>query len=158
LLLTAHSAGAAAPNARHVLLIYADEKDLPMNLLVDRRLRSSFRDQLGDGVVLFSEYIDVSRFHDGRLHRKQLAVLRDTHEAHGLDVIVPIDHPALDHIQVHRDWFFPDTPVVFCCVTEAEHRARRIGPGVTGVPAKLTYRPTLELALRLHPGTRRVVV
>jgi PAS domain S-box-containing protein len=149
---------AASPDARHVLLLYADEKDLPMNLLIDGRLRSGFRDRLGDGVVLFSEYLDISRFPDSRVRRKQLEFLRDRYSAHGLDLIVVIESRALDLIQLHRAWFFPTTPVVFCCVTEAESRARKIGPGVTGIPAKLDYRPTLELALRLHPGTRRVVV
>jgi PAS domain S-box-containing protein len=158
LLLTAHSATAASQGSRHVLLLYADEKDLPMNLIIDGQLRSSFREQLGDGVVLFSEYLDLSRFPDSRFHREQLELLHDKHSAHGLDLIVVIDHSALDLVQLHRDWFFPATPVVFCCVTEAEYRARRIGPGVTGIPAKLDYRPTLELALRLHRGTRRVVV
>jgi PAS domain S-box-containing protein len=158
LLLTSHRATAASKDPRRVLLIYADEKDLPMNLLIDAKLRSSFREKLGDGVELFSEYMDVSRFPDQRFHRKLLEFLHDKYSAHGLDLIVAIDHPALDLIQLHRHWFFPATPVVFCCVTEAEYRARRIGPGVTGIPAKLDYRPTLELALRLHPGTRRVVV
>jgi hypothetical protein len=41
---------------------------------------------------------------------------------------------------------------------EAEYLARKIGPGIAGIPAKLVYGPTLEAALKLHPGTRRVVV
>src|SRR5262249_15763261 len=121
-------------------------------------LRSSFREKLGDGVELFSEYIDINRFPDKRIHRRHLKFLHDKYSAHGLDLIVVIASSALDQIQLHRDWFFPGTPVVFCCVTEAEYKARRIGPGVTGIPARLDYRPTLELALRFHPGTRRVVV
>jgi hypothetical protein len=52
ILLTAHSV-AASPNARHVLFIYGDQKDLPMNLIVDSRLRSIFREKLGDGVELY---------------------------------------------------------------------------------------------------------
>ena len=157
-LLTTRGATADAQNSRRILLIYADEKDLPMNQIIDGRLRSNFREKLGDRVELFSEHIDISRFPDSRIHRKQLEFLRDKHSAHGLDLIVAIDHPALDLIQSHRDWFFPATPVVFCCVTEAEHRARKIEPRVTGIPAKLDYGRTLELALRLHPGTRHTVV
>jgi signal transduction histidine kinase len=158
LLFTTPSATADSQNSRRVLLMYADEKDLPMNLIIDERLRASFREKLGDRVELFSEHIDISRFPDSRIHRKQLEFLREKHSAHGLDLIVAIDHPALDLIQSHRDWFFPATPVVFCCVTEAEYRARRIEPRVLGVPVKLDYGRTLELALRLHPGTRHAVV
>ncbi len=43
-------------------------------------------------------------------------------------------------------------------MTEGEYKARTMKPGVTGFPAKLNYGPTLEVALQLHPGTRRVVV
>jgi hypothetical protein len=158
LLLTSHSATAASQNSRHVLLIYGDQKDLPMNLIVDGRLRSIIREKLNDGVDLFSEYLDVSRFPDKRSRRRLLDFLHDKYSAHGLDLIVVVDSAALDLILLHRDWFFPATPVVFCCVTEAEYKARRIGPGVKGIPARLDYGPTLELALRFHPGTRRVVV
>jgi PAS domain S-box-containing protein len=158
LLLTTHSATAASQDCRHVLLIYGDQKDLPMNLIVDGRLRSIIREKLGDGVDLFSEYLDVSRFPDRRNRRELLEFLHTKYSAHGLDLIVVIDSAALDQILLHRDWFFSATPVVFCCVTEAEYKARRMGPGVQGIPAKLDYRPTLELALRFHAGTRRVVV
>jgi PAS domain S-box-containing protein len=158
LLVTAHSARAGTPNPRRVLLIYGDQKDLPMNLIVDVRIRSIIREKLNDGVDLFSEYLDVSRFPDNRSRRGLLEFLLDKYSARGLDLIVVIDSAALDQILLQRDWFFPATPVVFCCVTEAEYKARRIAPGVQGTPAKLDYRPTLELALRFHPGTRRVVV
>jgi PAS domain S-box-containing protein len=157
-LLTPHTATAASKNTRRVLLIYAEEKDLPMNRIVDAQLCSSFREKLGDGVALFSEYLDVNRFPDRLIHRKQLEFLHEKYSAHGLDLIVAIESSVLDQIQLHRDWFFPTTPVVFCCVAEGEYKARKIGPGVTGIPAKLDYRPTLELALRLHPRTRHVVV
>jgi PAS domain S-box-containing protein len=158
LLITSHSATASSQKTRRVLLIYAEEKDLPMNRIVDAQLRSSFREKLGDGVELFSEYIDVIRFPDSRLHRKLLELLHDKYSAHGLDLIVVIASSALDQVQFHRDWFFPATPVVFCCVTEADYKPRRISPGVTGIPVKLDYRSTLEVAFRLHPSTRRVVV
>jgi hypothetical protein len=65
LLFTPHKATAAPQNSRRVLLIYGDQKDLPMNLIVDGRLRSIIREKLNDGVDLFSEYLDVSRFPDG---------------------------------------------------------------------------------------------
>ncbi len=158
LLLASHTAAAATQTPRHILFIYTGEKDLPMNLIIDGRLRASFREKLGDGVELFSEYLDFTRFPESHFQRKQLELLHDKYLAHGLDLIVVIALPALDQIQLNRDWFFPTTPVVFCCVTEAENKDRTISPGVTGILAKLDFGPTLELALRLHPGTRRVVV
>ncbi len=129
-----------------------------MNLLIDSQLRSTFREKLGDSVELYSEYIDVSRFPDNAYPRKLLELLHEKFLARGLDLIVVVESAALDPVQLHRDWFFPATPIVFCCMTEAEHKGRTLRPGVTGIPAKLNYAPTLEVALRLHPGTQRVVV
>jgi hypothetical protein len=153
LLLASHRVKAASQNPRHVLLIYGDQKDLPMNLIVDSRLRSIIRAKLNDGVELFSEYFDLPRFPDKRSRRRQLEFLHDKFSGHGLDLIVVVDSGALDQILLHRDWFFPATPVVFCCVTESEYKARRIGPGIKGIPAKLNYGPTLELASQygVHP-------
>jgi len=152
------AASAAGSDPQRVLLLYGSQKDLPMNLLIDSRLRSNFREKLSDGVELYSEYVDVSRFPDKGYPRKLLEHLKDKYSPRGLDLIVVVESVALDQLQLHRDWFFPDTPIVFCCVTEAECKARTIRPGVTGIPAKLDYRPTLEAALRFHPGTKRVVM
>ena len=156
LLLSSITPASAAQNPRRVLLLYADEKNLPMNLLIDSRLRSTFREKLGDGVELYSEYIDVSRFPDKAYPRKLIEHLHDKYSARGLDLIVVVAIPALDQVQLHRNWFFPATPIVFCCVTAAEQKAQTMKPFVTGIPAKLDYAPTLELALKLHPGTRRI--
>ena len=158
LLLVCRPTLASGSEPRHILLLYGAEKDLPMNHVVDSHLRSTFLEKLGDGVQLFSEYIDVSRFPDEDHPRKMLKFLHAKHAARGLDLIIVVEASTLDQVQSHRDWFFPDTPIVFCCVTEAEHKARTIKSGVTGIPARLDYGPTLEAALRLQPGTRRVVV
>jgi signal transduction histidine kinase len=158
LLFTFCTPAAAAQDRRHILLLYGSEKDLPMNLILDSKLRSTFREKLGDSVELYSEYMDVSRFPDNGYPRKMLEFLHGKYSERRLDLIVGIESSVLDLVQLHRDWFFPTTPVVFCCITEAEFKTRSIQPGVTGLPAKLDYVPTLEIALQLHPGTRRVVV
>jgi PAS domain S-box-containing protein len=158
LLFTSSSVTTGPKHAKHVLLLYGSDKDLPMNLLIDRQLRASFHEKMGDGVELFSEYVDRNRFPDKRNDRRLLDLLHDKHSAHGLDLIVVVESSALDLIQSHRDWFFPSTPVIFCCVTEAEYKTRTISPGVTGIPHRLDYAPTLEVALKLHPGTRQVAV
>src|SRR5262249_22759605 len=58
----------------------------------------------------------------------------------------------------HREEIFPGVPVVFAAVEQREVKARKLGPGVVGVPIHFNLTATLDLALRLHPNTRRVVV
>jgi hypothetical protein len=71
-LLTPHAATAASRDCPHVLLLYSDEKDLPMNVIIDGQRRPSFSEKLGDGARLISEYLDVNRFAEGRFQLKQL--------------------------------------------------------------------------------------
>ena len=66
--------------------------------------------------------------------------------------------PSLDFVLKYRDEIFPGVPVVYGAVDRREVDARKLGPGVVGVPMSVDLAPTLDLALRLHPGTRRVFV
>jgi hypothetical protein len=91
LLLSSICPAAAEQNPRHVLLLYGTQKDLPMNLLIGSQLRSTFREKLGDGVDLYSEYVDASRFPDKGYPRKLLEHLNDKYSARGLDLIVVVE-------------------------------------------------------------------
>src|SRR5262249_23146415 len=64
----------------------------------------------------------------------------------------------LDFALEHRDELFPGVPIIFVAVDQREVKARRLPPDVIGVPIQMDLRGTLDLALRLHPDTRRVFV
>jgi ABC-type uncharacterized transport system substrate-binding protein len=65
--------------------------------------------------------------------------------------------PALDFLLTQGDTVFPGTPVVFCGIDRRSFEGRSLPSHVTGVLVKREFAPTLELALRLHPGTERIV-
>jgi len=73
-------------------------------------------------------------------------------------VIIPALAPALDFVLKYRDKLFPSVPVVFGAIDKHEAEARTLGKGVLGIPMTVDLEATLDLALRLHPDTRRVVV
>ena len=52
---------------------------------------------------------------------------------------------------------FPGTPIVFCGIDPRRFDERPLPSHVTGVLLKREFASTLELALRLHPGTERIV-
>src|SRR5262245_11125751 len=66
--------------------------------------------------------------------------------------------PALDFALKYREELLPGVPIVFAVMDERELKTRQLGPGVVGAPMRFDLIPTLELALQLHPRTRRVVV
>ena len=58
----------------------------------------------------------------------------------------------------YRETAFPGVPIVFCAVDDDELKVRRLPPDVVGVPIQMELVGTLDLALKLHPNTRRVFV
>ncbi len=72
-------------------------------------------------------------------------------------MIVAAMGPSLDFLVNGRPGFFHGVPVVFAGIDQREIDGRNLGPDVTGVLVSREFKPTLEIALGLHPGTRRVV-
>jgi PAS domain S-box-containing protein len=149
---------AAAQAPRQILILYADRHDLPMNQILDPKLRADFRAGLGDRVEVYSEHINVTSFPGRDGHKKLLEFLHHKYSPRGLDLIVTVASVALDAVQDNRDWFFPNTPVVYLCVAEGETRTRSLRSGVTGIPVKLDFGEFARVALRLRPNARRVVL
>src|SRR4051812_40849066 len=52
----------AADAPRRVLILYADRHDLPMNQVLDPKLRANFRAGLGDRAEVYSEHINAASF------------------------------------------------------------------------------------------------
>jgi ABC-type uncharacterized transport system substrate-binding protein len=53
---------------------------------------------------------------------------------------------------------FPDSPVIFVAMNEIDIPPELRSPRVTGIVQRADVRGTIELILRLHPDTRRIVV
>ena len=75
-----------------------------------------------------------------------------------IDVVVAVMAPALDFLLSFGDAVFPGAQIVFCGLDRTQLGDRSLPPHVRGVLVKREFAPTLELALRLHPTTERVVV
>jgi PAS domain S-box-containing protein len=107
---------------------------------------------------VFVEYMDTKRFYEPR-HVAQLPdVYARKYADHRIDLVVGVDDRAVDFLVDHRDAVFPGTPVVFCGVNyfhEEKLKGRRL---FTGVSEDADLGASLETALDLHPGTRRIYV
>ncbi len=105
------------------------------------------------------EYMDTKRFHDPKYLEIVLAtVLTHKLQKFTFDLVLLSDNDAFNFALAHRDDLFEETPIVFCGVNYFEPRMIEGVPAITGVAEIADYRGTLELALRLHPERRRVVV
>jgi PAS domain S-box-containing protein len=158
LLIHSLNPAARAENSRRVLVLYPTSEGQPGTIAFDQGLRFTLRTSSTEQIEVHNEYLDTVRFPDDQYQRQLAEFLRRKYASLKIDVIIVGLAPSLDFLLKNRDEFFPEVPVVFGAIEQREVKARKLGLGVVGVPMKVDLAPTLELALRLHPNTRRVIV
>ncbi len=154
------STPAAAPgDVRTVVVLYPENADgSPGSVLVTQSIRTTFASGSSEPVQIRNEYLDLSRFQDAG-HRRFLAeFLRQKYAGQKIDLVIAGLAPSLDFALEYRHEIFPGVPVVFMAVDQQEVQRRTLPADVIGVPVKMDLATTLDVALRLHPKTRRVFV
>ena len=105
------------------------------------------------------EYLDTKR-HGEMAHfdaLKQL-MLRKQDGRRPPAVVIAADNPALEFAKAYRAELFPAAAIVFCGVNGFTPSMTAGQANVTGVAEVVDAGKTLEVALRLHPRTRSVLV
>ncbi len=156
--------GACAPAAaaeahRLVVVLYPTDNDgSPGNREADHGIRSTFASGAGESVEVENEYLDVTRFPDPGYQGHLAEFLRQKYAARKIDLVIAGLSSSLDFAVKYRETAFPGVPIVFCAVDDDELKVRRLPPDVVGVPIQMELIGTLDMALKLHPNTRRVFV
>ncbi len=149
----------AFSDTRQVLLIYDERLDLPGLSMMDASFVRKLTDNSKYSIDVYRETLDLSRF---GTNDNYLPFMRDylrTKYAHKkVDVVVAMLGPSLNFLLNSGETIFPGTPIVFCGIDRREFGNRSLPPHVTGILLKREFAPTLELALKLHPETKNVVV
>ncbi len=104
------------------------------------------------------EYLDSA-------HSPQLlssTLLLDLYRAkfggHPFRLVITTDNAAFDFARDHRAELFPGVPIVFTGVNGWDESMLRGQTGIAGVAEDNDFLGTFEVALRLFPGTRRIVL
>jgi len=148
----------ASSATRNVFLLYDERLDFPGLAALDADLVGTLTSNSEDRIEVYREAMDLSRFGSDRYKIFLRDVLRVKYADKKIDVAVAVIGPALDFLLSYGDAIFPGTPIVFCGLDRKELGDRSLPPHVRGVLVKREFAPTLELALKLHPRTQRVVV
>jgi PAS domain S-box-containing protein len=151
---------AAGPDApKLVVVVYPSESDgAPGIVLVNRAIRSTFAGESPGRIEIRNEYVDTSRLREADFKQAQVSLLRQKYAGRNVDLVIAVMSSGLDFALEHRDELFPGVPIVFVAVDQKEVKPRRLPADVIGAPVRMDLRGTLDLALRLHPDTRRVFV
>jgi len=148
-----------APAAKNVLVLYSYNRLLPAHIEIDRGLREAVANSPGRNIVMFSEFLDRQIFSGPEYEKTIATYLRDKYASHSPDVIVVAINPALDFLLRHRAELFPAAPVLHVGVDKYFVDSKQPMPAdVVGVPVTFDFAATIQLALRLHPDARRLVL
>ncbi|MBN2515343.1 MAG: PAS domain S-box protein [Deltaproteobacteria bacterium] len=109
-------------------------------------------------VELYYEFMDAKRHPETDYLKSLNELYQLKYPAGTIDLIICSDDQALTYLLTTGAQLFPNVPVVFCGVNDYDSSMRNQGRPLTGVIERIDPMSTLDIALKLHPNTRRIVV
>jgi hypothetical protein len=136
-----------------VLNLYATRREADAAISMDAVIQRVLRQNLGDNLDYYTEYLDVARFSDREYQAFLRDFLKQKYAKQQIEVVIASSDSDVEFIRDFGDELFPGAAVVFSATGPVRPRARS-----TGVILKINMSRTLDLAMQLQPETRRVFV
>lgn len=147
----------AQPPIKRVLAIHGGPESFPGNATLDDAIQETLFSQTAIEVDYYAEYLENEEFGE-----VASTAMRDTIRVkfrdRPLDLVIANTAPVLGFVLEHRDELFANLPIVFAAASPPAALLRGELSGITGVVRNPSQTETVDLALRLHPGTTRVHV
>jgi PAS domain S-box-containing protein len=150
------SSSQAAP-PKQVLVIHSYHMGFKWTDEMTQGITAALQDE-GKAVQIRYEYMDTKRVSDPAYLRLLYETYKHKYRTSRFDVILATDNDAFDFLRQYRDDLFPAIPVIFCGVNYFKPSLVEGRKLITGVNEAADIKATLDLALRLHPATRQIVV
>ena len=117
-----------------------------------------FTTNMPNNIDYIIEYMDTKRINSKEYfeHLKELYLLKFKNNK--FDLIFSTDDDAFNFLLLHSKKIFGNTPIVFCGVNNFSFNKINGFDNITGVIEVYDIKETLNLTLRLHPCTKKVVV
>lgn len=118
-------------------------------------VKEAFTGQKADFTI---EYMDSKKISSREYRKLLFDSYRMKYANTRFDAIISLDDDAFRFLLENADVLFPETPVFFCGVNNFEDSMLEGHTRFTGVVETLSRNETIDLALKLHPGTERIYV
>ena len=148
----------AAEEEARVLILNGADPYLPAYLAIDSAMRASLAQETARRIVFFSEPLDAQRFPVEALEPELLALLAKKYSATAHRRGRGDQLTALDFFKRHGAQIWPGARLVFHGWPGEEFESAALPPDATGVVTHTDVGGTIDLARRLQPGARRIVV
>ena len=141
-----------------VLVLYDGGREFSAIALLDRNIESTLNGVLSNRVMIFREYLDLTRISPTNYEPVLREFYRSKYSATKPDVIVAVRGRTLDFLLKPGNELFSEVPVVSAGMDLRQVNARKLPAKVTGKSLQVRYWPTLALARALQPETEQVAV
>jgi signal transduction histidine kinase len=148
----------AAEEEARVVILNGVDPYLPAYLVMDSAMRASLATYSTRRVAFFSEPLDAQRFPVQVLEPEFVALMTKKYHALRIDVVVAVTRPALDFFSRHGEELWPGARLVFHSVARNDIDLAKVPPNAIGVVARRDIRGTVDIARRLQPDARRILV
>jgi PAS domain S-box-containing protein len=144
---------------KKVLALFPSEGwSSPAHRTIYNGMKTIFDHSSRQDVILLGDTLDLPLAATETEKRRLADFIRGKYVGENIDVVVPVTRTSLEFVLRYRDTMFPGVPIVFCAHSAHElHRLDR-GSDVTGVAVTVDIAGTIDLALNLQPGLRRLAV
>jgi hypothetical protein len=145
----------------HVLILRSDNSTMPGPTALQAHLTEILRKKSAKKIEFDIEFLDLDRYQGEHYEEHIVELLDIKYSKMNFDLIIAIDSDALEILFGRGSKLFHDTPVVFFLPQSNVPEKVRGHPHITGLVGKeqrIRIARTLELALNLHPQSRRIIM
>ena len=153
------SATASAQKAeKKILLLFSGQSDIPAYPLILKGIKSGLEATNAFRFEYFIEYMDRYRSTDQTYYQQLLDIYRHKYSGRTIDLVITTSVPALRLMIDHGNEITSQAPIVFTAVPASYIETLGLRENITGVVGEMDYTGQLEIALKIHPRTRHVVI
>jgi PAS domain S-box-containing protein len=148
----------AQERAPRVLVLNAYNYTFPGTTIIGTAARQHLVDRTRGNIEIDTDFLDLLRHPGPGYEQRTATYLSEKYAAKPPDVLVALGSPALPFIIRNRAIIAAKAPVVFAGISQANYSEARPPPDITGVISTFDIARTLDLAERLQPDARQLVV
>ncbi|MCK4752269.1 MAG: PAS domain S-box protein [Planctomycetes bacterium] len=155
-------AGTAHAARRHkVLILNSYHKGHPWADNIVEAIQTEFNNSELNIEPVY-EYMDMKRYRAKIVFPHLRTSYKLRYHRGEFDVIIVSNGGAIDFLFENYSFLFPKTPIVFCGIERGNVptilKRLKGTKGITGVVEEVDVKGTADLALRLHPRAKRIVI
>ncbi len=141
-----------------ILILYPYDERLPATSIGGEVARKRLMEGTEGKIDLFSEFLDLARFPDENHIANMARYLAGKYAQSRPDVVIALGPESIRFIVKYKDAIAPEARVVYTGISSSEAARMDLPDEMLGAVFEFDITKTVEMARRLQPEARRMVV